>query len=169
MAENLESARALALRMLARRAYGEAQMRARLRRAGFEREAEEVLHWLVELGYLNDAAYARDRARTLVSRGLGPDEAMRRLAGDGVPAELARGAVRAFLDEGVPKLAGEDEGREPAELLLCRAAAARKLKGRDPKTLDLEARARLVRFLVGRGFSPEAAARAADLPEDAPP
>jgi regulatory protein len=144
----LERAKALALRVLAHHARSEAQLRARLERAGHGALAAEVLGWLRRLGYVDDAAFARGRARALVGGGrAGPRLAERRLVAAGIPRADARRAVSAAL---------ADAGDEAA---LCRAALDRKLRGADLDALDARARARTVRFLLGRGFSPEIVAR----------
>ncbi|MCX5731777.1 MAG: RecX family transcriptional regulator, partial [Deltaproteobacteria bacterium] len=95
MTESPQSrARARALRMLAARPRTEAQIRERLTRAGFAEEAGEVVAWLLGLGYLDDAAFARERARVLVAPGrLGPRLAELRLAAAGIPRDSARRAV----------------------------------------------------------------------------
>jgi len=141
-------ARALALRQLAARARTEAQLRARLARADLAAEADAVVAWLRGLGYLDDAAYARARARALVAPGrLGPRLAERRLIAAGITPAEARAAVVAALEgEGGADRRRQEEG-------LCRALAVRRARGADPATLDERARARLARFLLGRGFS----------------
>ena len=145
-------ARAIALRMLALRARTEAQVRARLAREDLAAHADETVTWLRGLGYLDDAAYASGRARTLLGRGgLGPRKAEQKLVQAGLPAAAARSAVRAAL-------AGE-EGATPAqaERELCRALAERRAR-RPLQELDERARARLGRFLAGRGFGGSAIA-----------
>ena len=147
MTESPQSrARARALRMLAARPRTEAQIRERLARAGFAEEVPDVVEWLRRLGYLDDAAYARDRARSLVAPGrLGPRLAEARLVAAGVPRDAARRAV------------GEALGQD--ELSRCRTLAER--RARAPlATLDDRARARLGRFLLGRGFSGRAVSAA---------
>jgi regulatory protein len=156
-------ARALALRMLAHRARTEAQVRARLAREDLADEAEGVVEWLRGLGYLDDAAYAGARARTLVGReGLGPRKAEQKLVQAGLPQAAARSAVRAAL-------AGE-EGRPvaDAERELCRALAERRAR-RPLGELDDGARARLGRFLAGRGFSGPAIAAVLGIWTDGEP
>ena len=147
----LARARARALRWLAARPRTEAQIRERLARAGHEAEAGEVVAWLRALGYLDDAAFARDRARALLAPGrLGPRQAERRLAAAGIPPEAARRAV-------AEALAGE--GAEGGEAGRCRALAERRAGGA-LDALDPRARARLGRFLLRRGFSGPAVAAA---------
>lgn len=157
----LARAKAIALRQLASRARTEAQVRARLARDGLEAEADEAVAWLRRLGYLDDAAYARARARSLVAAGrLGPRVAERRLVAEGIGAAEARAAVAAAL-------AG-DSGEDPraAELGHCRALAERRARGRGLATLDAAERRRLSRFLLGRGFSGSVVARVLGIYED---
>lgn len=150
----LARARAVALRFLAARARTEAQVRARLEKADLAAVADETVAWLVGLGYLDDAAYARARARALLAPGrLGPRLAERRLAAAGVPADRAREAVAEALAE-----AG-GEGAGSGEAALCRTLASRRARGADPAGLDEDARRRIARFLLGRGFSPGVVAR----------
>jgi regulatory protein len=156
----LARAKDVALRYLAARARTEAQVRERLARAALSGEADGVVAWLATLGYLDDAAYARARARALVAGGrLGPRLAERRLAAAGVAGELARAAVAAAVAAEVPGGEGEDA--------LCRALAARRARG-DLAALDDRARRRLARFLLGRGFSGSAVSRTLGIHEDRP-
>jgi regulatory protein len=132
--------------MLAARPRTEAQVRDRLARAGFAEEAGGVVTWLIGLGYLDDAAFARDRARGLVAPGrLGPRLAEMRLAAAGIPRESARRAVADAL--------GADETAR------CRHLAERRAR-RPVSDLDDRERARLGRFLLARGFSGRAVSSA---------
>jgi regulatory protein len=147
-------ARSRALRLLAARPRTEAQILERLVRAGFEAEAHGVVAWLRDLRYLDDDAFARDRAASLVAPGrLGPRMAERRLVAAGIPRDAARRAVREAL--------GEDETKR-CRLLAERRAGA--VPGAGPGTVpdDLGERekARLSRFLLGRGFSGRAVSAA---------
>lgn len=155
----LARAKNLALRYLAARARTEAQVRARLARAELAAQADEVVAWLVRLGYLDDAAYARARAGALVAPGrLGPRLAVRRLRAAGIEGERARAAVAAAI-------AHAGEGTARGEVALCRALAERRARG-DPGALDDRARRRLARFLLGRGFSASAVAQVLGIFED---
>jgi regulatory protein len=154
----LERARAMALRVLAFHARTEAQLRARLDRAGLADQVDEVLPWLRRLGYVDDTAWARARARALLAARSGPRRVEERLRAAGIPAAAARAAV----SEAVVERAGEGGG----ELALCRAALSAKLRGADPDDLDERARARAARFLLGRGFSGAVVARALGLRQD---
>lgn len=139
-------ARARALRMLAARPRTEAQLGEKLARAGFADQVPDVVAWLRGLGYLDDAVFARDRARALVSPGrLGPRLAEARLVAAGVPREDARRAVAEALG--------------PDEVERCRLLAERRAPG-PLSALDDRARARLSRFLLGRGFSGRAVSAA---------
>lgn len=153
-------ARAIALRMLALRARTEAQVRARLSREDLGGHADETVEWLRGLGYLDDGAYAAARARTLLGRGgVGPRKAEQKLVQAGLPQTAARGAVRAALsgEEGTPPAQAERE--------LCRALAERRAR-RPLAELDARARARLGRFLAGRGFGGSAIAAVLGLWSD---
>lgn len=151
----LARAQAVALRHLAAGARTEAQVRARLGRADLGAHADEVVQWLGRLGYLDDDAWARARARSLVAPGrLGPRLALQRLEAAGIPREKARDAVRTAMREAASDLGtgGEEEAA------LCRELASRRAPG-GLAGLDDRGLARLSRFLIGRGFSGEAVAR----------
>ncbi|WP_242339806.1 MULTISPECIES: RecX family transcriptional regulator [Anaeromyxobacter] len=153
----LARAKALALRFLASRARTEAQVRARLAKAELSAEADAVVGWLRRLGYLDDAAYARARARALVAPGrLGPRLAERRLRTAGIPGDAARAAIAGAVAE----------GGEGGEVALCRALAERRARGAALETLDDRARRRLARFLLGRGFAGPVVARVLGIWED---
>jgi regulatory protein len=146
----LQRARALALRSLAAAARTEAQLRARLEKAGLAAHADAVIAWLRELRYLDDRAWARARARSLMASGrVGPRVAEQRLRRAGIAESAARAAVAGALAEEAP-------GGEAA---LCRALAERRARGEPLDRLDARARARLARFLLGRGFSGAVVAR----------
>jgi regulatory protein len=152
---DLDRAKALALRVLAFHARSEAQLRDRLARAGLEAVSGEALAWLRRLGYVDDAAFARARARALLASGrAGPRLAERRLTAAGIPRADARRAVAEAL-----AARGETGSATGDEVALARETAARKLRGADTGALDAKGRARLARFLLGRGFGPEAVAR----------
>jgi regulatory protein len=146
----LQRARALALKTLAAAARTEAQLRARLEKAGLAAHGDAVIEWLRELRYLDDRAYARGRARALVASGrIGPRVAEQRLRRAGIGPAAARAAVAGALAEAAP-------GGEAA---LCRALAVRRARGTPLDRIDDRGRGRLARFLLGRGFSPTVVAR----------
>jgi regulatory protein len=143
------------------RARTEAQLRARLAREDLSDQADEAVAWLRGLGYLDDGAYALAQARGLLAPGkLGPLKVERRLVQAGISAADARQAVRQVLE-------GE-EGRAPAaaERELCRTLAERRAR-RPLAELDGRERARLARFLAGRGFGGSVVAAVLGIYEDA--
>jgi regulatory protein len=72
-----EEALAVATRALARREHSRRSLRERLQHAGVgESELESVLEELERVGLLDDARFARERARVLAERGKG-DAAIR--------------------------------------------------------------------------------------------
>lgn len=132
-------------------------MHRRLERDGLGEAAAEVVAWLLRLGYLDDAAYARDRARSLLVAGrLGPRLAERRLVSAGIAPGAARAAVKVALAEAAPPEARGGGG----EAALARALALRRTGGIAPEGLAQRELARLARFLLGRGFSGRAVSRA---------
>ncbi|HWE25617.1 MAG TPA: RecX family transcriptional regulator, partial [Myxococcales bacterium] len=73
-----------ALRLLARRAYTQQELRVALARAGVdEPERESAVARLRELGYMDDLEVARARARTLLERGAAARLAERKLGDQG--------------------------------------------------------------------------------------
>jgi regulatory protein len=144
----------MALRALANRPRSEAEIRTRLARAELGAEADDTVAWLARLGYLDDAAFARARARGLVSGGrAGPRLDERRLRAAGIPEAAARQAIRDALQEVTGAAGGE------AEVALCRAFAERRTRGATLASLDDKPRARLARWLLGRGFAGPVVAR----------
>ncbi|PZN10929.1 MAG: hypothetical protein DIU69_06395 [Bacillota bacterium] len=144
-----ESKRALdlALRWLAARARTERELRERLQQRGVPPGVvDATLERLRQWGYVDDRAFAEDYVEhTLTVRYIGPRRLVEELRRRGIDARLATEVVA---------------GRLPPdrEIDLARAAARRRLemwrKG-DPAAM----RGRLYRFLTGRGFDPETAAR----------
>ncbi|MBI5070979.1 MAG: regulatory protein RecX [Deltaproteobacteria bacterium] len=156
-----EQARALALRVLAFHARTEAQLRRRLRGAGYAAEQDAVVEWLRRLGYLDDRGWAEATARALLRPGrLGPRAAERRLLAAGIPAAQAKEQIAAALAEAGGAGAGSPE------VVLCRALAERRTRGAAPAELPPKERVRLARFLLSRGFGGEAVHRVVGLPEE---
>jgi len=124
-----------ALGLLARRAYTEAELRKKLK-AFPEPEVEEAIRRLKDWGYLDDRAYAERFVAARKDR-FGPHRLRREL--------LFRGVDEATARELTP-----EEGEEERALAL--------LASRWPRYRG--DRARAVRFLLGRGFSVDAALRA---------
>ena len=133
-----------ALNLLGYRARSEAEIRDRLTRYGYIRETTDaVVLRLQELGYLDDAAFARLKAREKARR-YGPRRVSLELKKSGVRETLAREVVQ-------EEFAGRSEVGE------ARSAAARRYNGRGS---DAEAR-RVYGFLVRRGYSAEVCAQVA--------
>jgi len=154
----LARAKAIALRYLASRARTTSQVRARLAKDGLEDHADAVVGWLGKLGYLDDVAYARARARSLLTHGrAGPRLAERRLVASGIAQGPAREAIAAAI---------QDATYGTPEIALCRALAERRANGA-VADLDVRGRQRLARFLLGRGFAGPVVARVVGLWDDA--
>ena len=133
-----------ALNLLGYRARSEAEIRDRLTRYGYVGETIEVVVLrLKELGYLDDAEFARAKAREKARR-YGPRRVSVELRKSGVGEALARKIV-------------EEEFAGRSELVEARSAAARRYNERGS---DAEAR-RVYGFLVRRGYSAEVCAQVA--------
>jgi regulatory protein len=133
-----------ALNLLGYGARSEAEIRERLGRYGYARETiEAVVGRLEELGYLDDAEFARLKAREKARR-YGPRRVSVELRKSGLGEELAREVV-------------EEEFAGRSEVGEARSAAARRYNGRGS---DAEAR-RVYGFLVRRGYSAEVCAQVA--------
>jgi regulatory protein len=149
------SAMELAARFLGTRPRTRWEVERRLRRAGAEdATVTATLDRLTELGFLDDAAFARwwgeqrDRHRP---RGRRLVEA--ELRQRGVPREV----IEAFREEHAdPERAPEDEGLPGSELERAREALAGHLRGR-PLPTDRQALQRIGMFLMRRGFDAETA------------
>jgi regulatory protein len=127
-----EEVLAIATRALARREHSRRSLRERLQRAGVgEIELEDVLAELERVGLLDDARFARERARVLAERGKG-DAAIRF---DLERAGVGGADVEAALAELEPE-------RERAERVVGR-------RGGGPAT---------ARLLAGRGFDEDVVA-----------
>ncbi|HEY1325709.1 MAG TPA: regulatory protein RecX [Casimicrobiaceae bacterium] len=130
------SLEAQAIRLLARREYGRAELAARLRARGAEPQAiERALDKLTAQGYLSDRRYAD--ALVTARRG---QFSRRAIAHELKTRGVAADASRAALD----MLAGSDDAAEAAALWARRY-------GTVPR--DEREKARQVRFLVSRGYS----------------
>lgn len=145
----------LAARYLGTRPRTRWEVERRLRRAGTdEATLTSTLDRLTELGYLDDAAFARwwgeqrDRHRPRGRRLLEAELRQR-----GVPREV----IEAFRDEHAePERAPEDEGLPGSELERAQEALAGHLRGR-PLPTDRKALQRIGMFLMRRGFDAETA------------
>lgn len=130
-----------AFRLLTLRAHSEKELRAKLREGGFSAPVvEQVVRRCRELGYLNDEAFARQRARVL---------AVSRLAGDRrIALDLRERGIDAGLSARViAEVRGELDEEEAAERLL-----RKKIRGRPVAALNEREKAGLARNLMGKGF-----------------
>ena len=149
------SAMELAARFLATRPRTRWEVERRLRRAGTEEATvTATLDRLVELGYLDDAAFARwwgeqrDRHRPRGRRLLEAELRQR-----GVPHDV----IEHYREEHArPERSPEDEGLPGTELDRAREALAGHLRGR-PLPADRQALQRVGMFLMRRGFDAETA------------
>jgi len=127
-----------ALRLLGRREYSVAELRAKLRRkhADLGKDAlEAVLEDLQRDGLLSDLRYADGLFRSRVNRGYGPFFIQQEMATKGVPAEMVEGLLEA----------AEVDWRQLAQTLIDR---------RHPQARsDQNAWQKAARFLQRRGFS----------------
>lgn len=150
-AQPAASAYALCLRWLTVRDRTEVELRRKLAQKEIAPpEIDAAIERIRGLGYLDDARFAKVRAEGLLARGrLGPRGVAARLAAAGLSREQVGSAVRRAM-----------EGR--SELDLARAALLKKHPAA-VGTSDPKLRSKAVRFLLGRGFSADAAGKALDL------
>jgi regulatory protein len=134
-----------ALRLLSYRSRSAGEVASRLRRHGHREEVvEEVLGRLEELGYIDDAVFARELARER-SRGYGARRVLEELRKKGVDREVAREAVDR-------EYAGRSELEEARDL------ASRRYNNREGS--DAQAR-RVYGFLRRRGYPADVCAEVA--------
>ena len=134
-------ARERALRLLALRGRSRAELRKKLVERDFSKSViDRVLENLGELGYLDDGAFAANRARHLaVNRLYGDRKIAEQLREKGVDPEAARAAIREVREE-FPEIEG------------IARSAARKLQGRGLESLGKKERLALARTLQGKGY-----------------
>jgi len=145
----LPSALGFALGRLARRSYGEQELRRKLEQAGYPApEIDEVAVWLKGKRYLDDARFAGELGRDRARKGWGPARIGLALRERGVgEAEVGRALAETFPQ-------GEEEPLS--------RALERYRRSRRGSLADERQRARAYRHLLGRGFSPQAILRALD-------
>ncbi len=131
-----------ALRLLTRRDYSQAELRQRLLDKGFDPDCiGQALQRCLELGYLDDARYALNRATSLMLQGRAAgSRILADLRQHGIAEDLASQAleqVRTVCDEG-----------EMLRLLI-----DRRFPAFDYNSAPLKEKRRVVYFLQRRGFS----------------
>jgi len=145
-ADPQERAREQILRWLEVRARSRRELADRLRAKGHEPEVfEPLLDRLTEAGLIDDAQFAKDRARALLrSKGWGPRKLKADLARHGVQDQDVEAAIQAAYEELSPEeiLRREALKRFGQAILAPDGDPARKQKA--------------FRFLLGRGFEPDA-------------
>ena len=150
-ADRVRAARETALGYLGYGARTEREVRQKLIRSGFEEDvAEDTVVRLRELGYLDDAAYARSYVQARFrNRGYGPG----RLRGD----LLRRGIAAALIDAVLDDLTEQEDMLEAA-----RRHAEKRWPRLARETDAQKRRKKLSDYLVRRGFSYETARRVID-------
>jgi regulatory protein len=140
-AADAEAAYCTALRVLEIRSFARGDLTRRLLRKGHPRPAvEAALQRVHELGFLDDAAYARTYVQTRAARGRGPSRLTRDLLSMGVERSLIDRALEAEWPE------GSDQTAVPLALARKRAG---QLGGLPRQTK----RRRVVAYLARRGFT----------------
>jgi regulatory protein len=116
-------------------------LRAKLQAGGFSTTVvEQVVQRCRDLGYLNEEAFAKQRARVL---------AISRLAGDRrIALDLRERGIDAGLAARVIAEVRGELGEEEAAKRLLR----KKIRGRPVAALNDREKARLARGLMGKGF-----------------
>ena len=143
----------IATRFLGARPRTRWELERRLRRAGAEEPVlVATLDRLAELGYLDDAAFARwwgEQRDRHAPRGLRMIEAELRQHGVG------RDVIEAYrADHAAPDRVPEDQALPGSEAERARETLDRHLRGR-PLPTDARALQRVGMFLMRRGFDPE--------------
>lgn len=131
-----------ALRLLTGREYSVAELSERLRKKGFTAPiVEAALKRCIDLGYLDDARFARERARSLMQNG--------RAVGRRILADLrARGVNEATALEAL-----EEAERECSEEELLANLRCLRYPDFSYESADDRQRRRVVNFFLRRGFS----------------
>ncbi|MBT8096647.1 MAG: regulatory protein RecX [Woeseia sp.] len=136
---NPQEARKKAMDYLARREYGQAEIKKKLAGAGFTRDAcERAVDQLTADGLQDDRRFADSFVQSRVNKGKGPLRIQLELSERGIAAELINDTL-------------DDSGVDWREL--ARAVRHKKFGGELPR--DFKEKARQMRFLQYRGFGPD--------------
>jgi regulatory protein len=138
----LNKAKKLCWRLLARRDRTEWEMAGRLTDKGFDGEIiAETIDYFRELGYLNDRIFASNQAwRLVMGKGYGNRKIASFLLGKGLSEDIVEEAINAARQEW-------SEGQAVASLIRKKTTSG---SIRD----DRKERQRLIRYLMGKGFPP---------------
>ena len=140
------------LLLLAHRARGRTELARRLTRLGMPAEAvQAALDRLAQLGYLDDAAFARQLAR---GRMLASGQSRHRIRSE----LLRKGVDRAVADDAIDETLAAEDVDERSIIERVAAKKARTLASLDAPTR----RRRLYAFLARRGFDSEEIRRVVD-------
>lgn len=146
-------ARLLTFRWLAARPRSEREIRRKLHDKGYsESIIDKVVAGLYESAYLDDGAFARQWARNLaVNRRLGNLRIEMSLLEKGIN----RDAIHEVLEE---------LRQEMPESIIIKDFLRKKSGGKPFDHLAVKEKARIIRSLYGKGFSPDAIRNAIDQP-----
>ncbi|MFA5181485.1 MAG: regulatory protein RecX [Syntrophales bacterium] len=138
----LNKAKKICWRLLARRDHGERELAGKLKNKGFEAEIiEAAIDYFRELGYLNDHIFASNQARRLATgKGYGNRKIASFLIDKGLPEAVVAAAINTARQEW-------SEAQALTSLIRKKTTSG---NIRD----DLKGRGRLVRYLMGKGFPP---------------
>jgi regulatory protein len=135
---------AIAVRLLSRREHSASELRRKLRHRGVAAQTiDALLRELAERGWQDDQRFARAYAASRVARGFGPLRIVAELEDRGIGSDQSRDAVAALAEDWCQ----------------CAMTAVRKRFG-DAGPTDFRERARRIRYLQRRGFSPAQASLA---------
>jgi regulatory protein len=123
-----------------------------------ERPIDRAIERLAELGYVDDAAFARGRGRSLVARGVSKLGIRHHMARQGVDRTTVEAAYESLTDE-VP---------EPEAAAAAAFVRKRRLGWHRPEEERAQYRRADLAKLIGHGFPMEIARAALDEPPDQP-
>ena len=132
-----------ALRILARRDHSCFELSAKLLERGF---VQDHIQWVVDeclrLDYLDDSRYAVTYTEKLMRKGYGSRRIKQVLAAKGVSSRIITICLDSLCHNN-------------AEIRTCRQALLIKISRNRSDAASAAAKARLYRFLLGRGFEPD--------------
>ena len=132
----------VALRLLARRDHSCSELSRKLDERGFSRDQiQRAVERCLRFQYLDDERFAATYTEQLQRRGYGCRRIQQMLADKAVAHETISGCLEALCSDAV-------------QIRDCRKAVIKKLNKNPSPDASPEARAKLHRFLLGRGFSP---------------
>lgn len=161
--EPADACREYALNLLDRRAYTVLQLSRKLRTRQFPAEViQQTLDDLERLGLVDDLAFAKAYTAEKTQKGAQPVGRRRIMA-----ALRQKGVSSARIEEALRELDADETA--PDEMARALAASERKWAQIERAGVPIHiARARLARFLFGRGFPPEVVRDAVDRTIDRP-